>query len=199
MKFRGYTFLEQIIAIILIGILSALCMSLLRPKDISKDAFIKISKHTFIQIEFATKSLLAKNTNNYTLTRLVDGTGEFSIASTSSLSRLVALYKNHLVGKRNQTLDATYGARVLTNGTSNLSLKPSNFTGFIIKNGGYFGIKLHGNCTTTVDYIYDPSTPDVRTRTNTCGVIFLDVNEKNEPNLLGVDQYIVAIGKYGVK
>ena len=128
-----------------------------------------------------------------------DEAGQFSIASADSIDRLIELYKKNLIGSR-KTFDATYGAQTLNDGTTFLDgLTPASFTGFIIKNGAYFGVKLHGNCSTAIDYIYDPSTPENRTLANTCGIIFFDLNEKEEPNLLGVDQYILGSDKFGVK
>lgn len=200
MKFRAYTFLEQIIVIIIVGILTVVMLNIFRPNDVREDALKKVAKSVYIQIEFATKSILAKNTNNYSFTRLVDSTGEFSIESADSVSRLVELYKKSLLGLRNKTLDAVYSSKELTDGTKTITdIKPSIFDGFTLKNGAYFGIKLNGDCTTTIDYIYDPSTPDKREKANTCGIIFLDLNSEKQPNILGLDQYIMAIGKRGVK
>lgn len=199
MKLQGFTLIEQVIVLVIVGILGVVVINTLRPNDIKEDALKKVAKSVSVQIEFATKSLLAKNTNNYTFLRLKDSSGEFSIASSDSLSRLVNLYRKTLVGARNKTLDSTYSGKKLTDGTTTLEIKPSDFSGFFIKNGTYFGVKLNGNCTTTIDYIYDPSTPTNKTRTNTCGIIFLDLNEKQEPNLLGVDQYILALGRLGIK
>ena len=200
MKFRGFTLVEQMIALIIIGILGAVLFNTLRPNDVKTQTLKKVAKSVFVQIEFATKSVLAKNTVNYSFLRLKDTSGEFSIASADSLSRLIELYKKSLIGLRGKTLEATYSSSTLTDGTTSITgLSPSSFSGFFIKNGTYFGIKLHGNCTTTIDYIYDPSTPDKRTRTNTCGIIFFDLNAQSAPNILGIDQYIVALGKLGVK
>lgn len=199
MQKKGYTLIEQLIVIVIVSILGSVMLTTFRPNNVKVEAYKKAGKSNFIQIEFALKSLLAKNTNNYTLTRMFDSTGEFSIAASASQARMLALLKKHLVSIR-QTLDATYGALTLTDGTTELTgYSASSFSGFIIKNGAYFGLKLHGNCTTTVDFLYDPSTPNNNSRTNTCGIIFFDVNEKKPPNRLGIDQYIVAIGKMGVK
>ena len=200
MKYRAYTFLEQIIVIIIIGILSVVMLNIFRPNEVQEEALIKSAKGVFIQIDFATKMILAKNTNNYNFTRLVDSTGQFSIESTDLISRLTALYQNHLLGLRNKTLSAEYSSRDLTNGTTSITdLKPSSFDGFVMKNGSFVGFKSNGNCTTTIDYIYDPSTPEKRERQNLCAIIFLDVNNEGEPNILGIDQYIIGLGKFGVK
>ena len=104
------------------------------------------------------------------------------------------------MGLRNVALDSSYAALKLTDGTNVLhDLSASSFKGFTLKNGAFFGVKLHDNCTTEVTYIYDPTTPELRTKKNTCGIVFFDVNGANKPNVLGYDQYIVGLGKRGIK
>ena len=200
MKNKAFSLVESVLVIIIIGVLGVVILNVLRPNDIKIETLKKLANSVYIQIEFATKSILAKNTNNYTFLRLRDESGEFSIASSESLSRFLELYKKNLIGNSRKTIDATYSSTDLTDGTTTLTdIKPASFSGFILKNGTYFGVQLHNNCETTVDYIYDPSTIEKRTQENTCGLIFFDLNAHELPNLLGVDQYILGLGKFGVK
>lgn len=199
MKIKAFTLTEQIIVLILVGIIASAITTVVKPGEINNEAIKKAGKSVFVQIEFATTQLVSRNAKNNTLTRLVDATGEFSIASSGSIDRLISLYKKNLMGLRNDTLDSTYAALKLTDGTNTLTLKPSDFKGFTLKNGAYFGIKLNNSCTTEITYIYDPSTPATRSKKNTCGIIFFDVNGETKPNQLGFDQYIVALGKRGIK
>jgi hypothetical protein len=200
MKNKAFALVEQILVIIIIGILGVVILNVLRPNDIKIETLKKVSKSVYIQLEFATRNLLARNTRNYTFLKLRDESGEFSIASSASLSRFLELYKKNLVAKRLKTIDSTYASKELTDGiTTYIDLKIEGFSGFFLKNGTYFAIKLHGNCTTTVDFIYDPSAPEKRIQTNTCGLMFFDINAQEAPNMLGVDQYILALGKLGIK
>ena len=161
MKSSAFTLAEQMVVLVVIGFVATALLSAMRPGDIKKDSLIKTGRSTSLQIEFATKNILAKYSRNYTLERMKESTGEFSIASSGSKDRMVALYRKVLAGKRNSTPSSTYTGSSLTNGSSALSLKVNSFSGFTIKNGTYFGIKLHGNCTTSMNYLYDPSTPNL--------------------------------------
>lgn len=197
MKKFAFTLVELLIVLIILAVFATIMISAIKPNNIKAQAYKKAGEDTYSQIAHATKSILLYNTKNYNLTQLTDSAGVL-IDSADFLARLIELYKQNFILKSG-TIDATYAAKELTNGTSTISgVKASDFTGFFIKNGTYFGIKLHGNCTTTTNYIYDPSTPNNKTRTNTCGLIFFDVNGAKAPNNLGVDQYILGLGKFGV-
>ena len=196
---KAFTLVEQIVVLILVGVIASAITTVVKPTEISNEAVKKAGKSLFVQVEFATTQMVAKNTKNNTLTRMIDASGEFSIASSSSIDRLIALYKKNLMGLRNIELDSTYASLNLTDGPNTLSLKASDFKGFTLKNGAYFGIKLNDNCSTEITYIYDPSTPDLRSKKNTCGIIFFDVNSETKPNQLGYDQYIIGLGKRGIR
>ena len=202
MKKRAFTLAEQLFVIIIIGVFAAVMINTMKPGNVRKDVFKKTANSAYIQIEVGFRALVAKNTKNYTLTRMVDSSGEFSVASSGSVTRMVNLLKKNIVAQRNSTLDSTYSGKELKNEAGTVissGLKPSSFTGFIAKNGMYVGIKLHNNCTTQIGYIYNPAEIDTRTVANTCGIVFFDLNQKEEPNIIGVDQYILPIGKYGIK
>ena len=200
MKFKAFSLLEQMLVIIIVGIIASVLTTVVKPTDISNKAIKKAGKNLFMQIEFATKQIVARNAKNNTLTRLFDSSGEFSITSTDSLDRLIEIYRKNLVGIRSSDLNTDYASANLTDGTNVLTgTSVSGFKGFKLKNGAYFGIKLNDNCTTEINHIYDPSTPELRTKKNTCGIIFFDVNSETKPNQLGWDQYIIGLGKRGIK
>ena len=79
------------------------------------------------------------------------------------------------------------------------STEVSSFTGFVTKNDSYFAVKLNNGCGTDETTLYNPMMPSKRTQGNSCGLIFFDVNADIEPNLLGVDQYLVSLTLNGVR
>lgn len=200
MKQKAYTLAEQLIVVVIIGFIATIMTSTFKPNNYKIEVLQRAAKAQYIQIDFATKNLLAKHSKNYNFFALFDESGVFSAADSSSTNRIVQLYRKVLVGMKNSSWDSSYSLKELTDGTTAITgLTPSDYSGFILKNNVYFGINLNGNCNTQVDYIYDPSTPEKKTKTRTCGTIFFDMNGKESPNLLGIDQYIVAFGKFGVK
>ena len=127
----------------------------------------------------------------------------FSITDSGADAKLLELYKTTLRATRSSNTNATYLDSVLKDkdgATVNAGLKVSSFSqGLTLRNGTYFAFKLNGNCTTNETYIYSPATPNNRSAKNSCGLIFFDVNGQDFPNLVGIDQYIIAIGRNGIK
>ena len=198
---KAFALAEFSIVIIIIGIIASTAISVLKPREFQSEAAIKTGKTLYLQVELATKQVLMRNSKNYSFTKLIDSAGAvYSIASSGAGAKLIQSYKKHLVGKRTANTDATYLASTLYNTSGATSLKVSDFSNyFTLKNDAFFGIKLNGNCTTSETLIYDPFLPDKRNKENSCGLIFYDVNGKNTPNILGIDQYILSIGKKGIK
>lgn len=204
MKNKAFTMAETLIAIVMLGVLGACALSLIKPSNIKKDALTKAGSSVYLQIGFATKQILAKNSLNYQMTKLLTLSGvQFSINDEEADEKLAELYKKALYTSRNSTVPATYTALSLKNEEGSVvgsSLTVSNFTqGFKTKNGAYMALMLHDNCTTNETYIYDPSAPELRTAKKSCGLIFFDVNADKAPNIVGIDQYIISIGKLGIK
>ena len=209
---KAFTMAETLIAMVMLGILGACALSAMHPLDIKESALIKSGANTLLQINFATTQILAKNSVNYQMTKLITPGGvQFSINDDGADAKLIQLYKKTLMVSRNSNVPASYttselqsghGSKIVTETVDevDINLKVSDFTqGTVVKNGAYMALKLHSNCTTDETYIFDPSVPEKRGTTKSCGLIFFDVNAQEPPNILGIDQYIVAIGKSGIR
>ena len=70
---------------------------------------------------------------------------------------------------------------------------------YIARSDVYLAVQLFGNCDTEIKYIYDITRKPPADVKKVCGLIFYDVNSDEAPNVLGVDQYIIPIGKIGIK
>ena len=203
-KKQAFTLAEIMIVLTIIGIILIGIISSLRSNNVEEELYIKSGVNTLNQIDFATRRLLAKSSRAYSMLALKDASGnEFSITADGADTKLNTLYKKYLVGMRKTSLSNTYKTTVLDDKAKTLSskgIKVSTFPyGFTLKNGAYFALKLNKNCTTSETYIVHPVYTDKRTETNSCGLIFYDVNGEKKPNVLGIDQYIVSIGKIGLK
>ena len=207
MKYKAFTLAEVLIVLTVIGVIAAILMINFKPNQINYEAMKKGGKTMLYDISYATSRVLAKSSYGFSMLRLIDTSGaEFCIGSSGSTAKLIALYKQHMKPVRGKTLDNTYGSNkdVLLKdeaGNTYSGLKISYFpSGYFLKNGAYFALKMHSTaCDYAETYIYNPNMPDNRNVSNSCAVIFYDINAEKLPNTLGIDQYIVSIGKMGVK
>lgn len=197
----------MLIAVIVIGILIAAVSFNFKPNNLKTQSLMVAGKNLEGQISFATMNLLAKNSKNSSMLHLIDSAGtEFSIESEGAGEKLIKLYKKVLIAKRTSSVDNAYlssslmGPNGIYKDKDNKEVKISIFSNyFTFKNDAFFALKLNGNCTTEESLIVDPSMPSKATAKNSCGLIFYDVNGKERPNVLGVDQYIIPLGKHGIK
>jgi len=199
----AFTLVESMIVMVIMGVVAAAFFSAVRPTEIKQDAYIKSAGHLELQINIATKQIIAKRTPAGNLTRIrgVDN-NYFSITDNGAGAKLISLYRNYLVGLRNVSVSDTYKNIELQDNTGAKinNVKISSFeSGFILKNHAYFTLKLNQSCDSNETYVYDPAIITKRTASKSCGLIFYDVNGEKEPNVLGVDQYILSIGKIGIK
>ena len=203
MKNKAFTLHETLITLMIIGIIAVIIFSTLKPKSFNHATLKKAGQAMYIQIDYATTQIIAKHTTNYTLKRIKNGANEFSIANSGNTATLVNnYYKKRIKQARNFSLPDEYKNLVLKNENQTVvaqNLKVSSFTGFKTKNNGYFAVRLHNNCTTSETYLYNPSMPSKRNQTNSCGQIFFDVNSEEDPNLLGIDQFLISLKENGVR
>ena len=200
MRKYASTIAEMAVVIVVFSFLAITSFMVLKSNEATNKAYEKAGKAAYFQLERATRLVLANNTNGYTLMRMKDASGEFSIASSSSLNRMVEVYKKNMIIHRTAVQAPDYFVSELTDGTTLYTgLTPSSFAGFTVRNDAYVGIKLNGNCTSTINYIYDALALNKRVVENVCATIFYDVNGDKGPNRLGSDQYIFPLDKFGLK
>lgn len=202
MKKVAFTLAETTIAMIILGIIAGTLLHTLKPNNMKRDFWDKSAKNMVLQIDYATKQILARNSLNYSLLDAIDtSNATFSIVSSGAEAKLIALYRKYLIGLRQYSVPSSYLSSSLKD-ENNISsgFKISDFAqGFKLKNGAYMALKLNGNCSTSETKIYNPTTIEIRTVNNSCGLIFFDINTEKDPNMLGIDQFIVSLGKFGLK
>lgn len=209
MKQKAFTLYETLIVIMIIGFLSVVLLSTLRPKDITNEGLKKGGKALYLQVEYAVMQIIANHTKNGRLDEIIDGASVRTIGAATSYSTNIngsdffnKYVKRYIKALRSSNFPSTYKTLALVDPSGrvpNSSLKISSFNGFQAKNDSYFGIRLYGNCTTSESYLYHPAIPSKTTQANSCGQIFMDVNGPGLPNKLGIDQYIVSITMNGVR
>ena len=177
---NGFTLFEALIAMVVIGTLLSVILIVARPNDVKQDAYKKAGLELYRHIDFATKQITLKNSPTYSLDSVVlsDGTS-FSIEKEDDAKYFLELYKKYLIVKRS---DKNISEGAIT-----------------LRSGATFEIELYGDCSIEATGLYNPMLPNTSRAQKSCGLIHFDVNGSNSPNILGVDKYIIAIGKLGLK
>lgn len=180
MSKNAFTLFEAMIVMVVIGTLAGVLLSIARPTNLKQEAFQKAGLELYRHIDFATKQIMIKNSPIYSLDRVISSNGtEFSIEKEEDAKYFLELYKKYLLVKRSD--------KNIIEGK------------IILRNNATFEIKLNGDCTKEATGLYNPMLPNTSRAPKSCGLIYYDVNGDKEPNILGVDKYIVAIGKLGLK
>lgn len=211
MKIKAFTLMETLTVIVVIGILAAIMTSNLRPGETREKALLEGGKAMYLRLDAATRQIVSRHTENYRLDQIKDSSGKFTIASSENLTRLMNMYKKYLRPSSRNVITASTLAKddnstfftreLITKSGAKIKsgLKVTSFTGYTLKNRSYIGFKMNNNCTTKETYIYSPYTPDEREVTNSCGLIFFDVNGAQNPNYIGIDQFIVSLKMSGIR
>ena len=183
-KKPALTLTEVMIVMIIIPLIVVASMMALRPKDIKKDAMLKASKMFYADLVVVTNDIARRYSNNANLSGLYtkDKTSRFEITDSDATNKLLELY----AGTLRRTREAS-------------SMTYEDYSGhYKVKNGAYFALKTYGDCTTTTT-TYNPMYEEAMYEYDTCGAIVYDINDKEEPNELGVDRYIIGFDKNGLR
>ncbi len=176
----GFTLFEAMIAMVVVGTLVTILLSIAKPNDVKQEALQKAGLALYRHIDFATNQIIIKNSPLHSLdsVKLPNGTS-FSIENEEDEKYFLELYKKYLVVKR---IDKSVLEGEIT-----------------LRNNATFEIKLNGDCTQEAIGLYNPMLPNTSRAPKSCGLIYFDVNGNKAPNILGVDKYIVSIGKLGLR
>ena len=175
---------ELVLVMLLVPMIVLACMHIMRPHDIKQDAMKKASKLFYSDLSIATMNIMTKHSKKLNLTELrtADKSSNFELTDEGATNKLLDLYKTVLRISR----DAS-------------TLTYDGYTGnYKARNGAFFALQLYGNCTTST-VTYSPQYEEPMEEYDTCGAIFYDINDKDDPNTLGIDRYIVALDKHGIR
>ena len=202
-KKKGFTFTEALLVLVLLGVIAAITIPQLLTEDPSKKGWdTKAEKMIGYFIQASTEILLF-NSGLDDFTKLSLDGGIFSIEDADSAPKMAKLYSKyiqHVAGKIK--LDDEYFAKEIVNykRVSTGKVLKDTYGSFLYTNDGVIvGFKTNGACNSSESIINLPTFRETQTINNVCGSIFMDINAQAKPNKLGSDQYIIPIGKRGIK
>lgn len=204
-KNRGFSFAEMLIVLVAIGVIAMFAIPQLLLGNFSGNGNEAKAKKMNGYLAQASLEILLYDSGLDDYTNLKDREGYFSVESgdasdiTRRMSRLFLKYLLDVdsIPELNEYFNADIKEFSGASIGSKLNDLYSNF--FFANDGMIVGFKFYGNCTTTEPNFIPP---EFKTRTsveNACGSIFYDINAYSKPNRLGQDQFIIPVGKRGIK
>ena len=176
----AFTLFEAMVAMIVAGTIVTVLFIAFKPGNVKQEALQKAGLVLYRHIDFATNQIMIKNSPTYSLddVKALDGTS-CSITKEDDAKCFLGLYKKYLIVKRSDS--------AIVDGEVTL------------RNNATFKIELNGDCTQEATGLYNPMLPNTTVAQKSCGLIYFDVNGVESPNILGVDKYIISIGKLGLR
>ena len=202
-KKKGFTFTEALLVLVLLGVIATITIPQLLTEDPSKKGWdTKADKMVGYLIQASTEILLFNSAFD-DFTKLSLDNSSFSIEDADAgpkIAKLYSKYFSHIVGKINLSDEYFTKEIVDYKRVSTGKVLKDTYSSFIYTNdGAIMGFKTYGACNVSESMINLPTFRETQTIANVCGSIFFDINGQTKPNKLGSDQYIIPIGKRGIK
>ena len=202
-KLSAYTLTEMLFTLILFGIIAMITIPNLIMDNPAKRGWDTLSQKMTEYLTQASSQILLNHSGYDDFTRIKYQDTHFSIEDANITDKMAALYKNYLVNvDLNVDMTKEYFDKPLIDFEKNsigYNLRNSYSNFFYVNDGMLIGFRFYGGCNNTEQHSNPPTFRKTYPVQNVCGSIFYDINAYAKPNKLGSDQYIVAIGKRGIK
>lgn len=202
-KKKGFTLTEALLVMVLLGVIAAITIPQLVVDNPTKKGWDTMAEKMVGYLMQASTEILIYNSGLDDFTNLKYEDSVFSIEDSDSAPKIAGLYAKYISNVTGKIdLSKSYFTDEIVDFNRNstgIKLK-DNYTGFLYTNDGVIvGFRTYGGCTNSEQNINLPTFRAVQTVLNVCGSVFFDINGYKEPNKLGSDQYIIPIGKRGIK
>lgn len=181
---KAFTMAEAILVMTILGIIATIMITNIKPTEFRDKGLSVLAKKVLTQIDAATQQIVLSHTQQGYLSNV------YPIGSTSSSAftaltedQVQALYKKYLVTTR----------KTCTNETTDCRCFGKGFV-LMLKDGSCMAYK---NATAAVDTRFPGEGADVNVTPN-MGYIFIDINNTDEPNVMGKDQFVVPLNQEGI-
>ncbi len=180
---KAFTMAEAIMVMVILGIIATILISTMKPTEFRDRGYKVLAKKILGQVDAATTQILFNHSRDSQMTTLYDPTKTDGTVFNykDNTSKVKDLYAKYLVSTR-ETVNSTW-CKGNTSGATTMKLKDGSCLGF--KAGGSsINTRIPGEA---ADHSVTP-----------VGLIYLDVNDAEEPNIWNKDQYLIPIDTYGI-
>lgn len=201
---KAFTMAEALIVMTMLGIIATVMLTTLKPAEFKEKGLKVAAKKVLSEIDTATSQILINDAVdgnfdkvynvNRTAQIVTSAAGEAkkcnsedestSDACGTDAAALAALYKKYLTA-----------TRTVCKGDVDCPCQ-SNTASFYLKDGACIGISIGSQASAATIF---PGEDETTSLTATNGVLFFDTNGKEEPNVVGKDQFLLPFDKNGIQ
>ena len=192
MKKHAFTMAEAVLVMTILGIIATIMITALKPAEFKEKGLKVLAKKVMSELDNATTQILLNNSADGTLDKLYKpDTAEnetpttFSAADENQAENMGKLYKKYLTTIRKDCSNATECGACSTYDAK-----------FFLKDGACVGIKSSAQENAPTIF---PGETETNAVSATHGVIFFDINGKDEPNAPGKDQFLMPLNSEGIQ
>ena len=188
-KSKAFTMAEAVLVMTILGIIATVMITTIKPARFKEQGYKVLAKSVYASIDTAVTQILVdkapfNKTNKiyeHTANGVVDPTKYFSMADASKGGKFVDLLKEYMATARGDIpavcTGVSYDATLLLKNGACMAVKSSAVEAAT-------WIPGENSQTASASYAY--------------GMIFLDTNGQDEPNVIGTDQFYIPLDENGI-
>ena len=183
-KSKAFTMAEAVLVMTILGIIATVMITTIKPARFKEQGYKVLAKSVYASIDTAVTQILVDKAPFNKLDSIYksgDNTATFSMGTASNGTEFVKLLKDYMATARG-TIPAS-----CTGVSYDASLLLKNGACMAVKSGSVSAetqIPGESSSTASASYAY--------------GMIFLDTNGDDEPNVLGTDQFYIPLDINGI-
>ena len=188
---RAFTMAEAILVMTILGVIAAVMITTLKPAEFKEKSLRVLAKKVLSEIDTATTQILSNDAKLGTMTSLSLSDGvQFEFKGNAD--KVLQLYQKYLVTIRT-TVPAT---SFCVTGKVNDADTSRGATAVYFKDGACMGI--YAAQITAASPTIVPGETATTAVTASQGLLLVDTNGEDEPNIIGVDRFIFPITEKGI-
>ena len=183
-KSKAFTMAEAVLVMTILGIIATVMITTIKPARFKEQGYKVLAKSVYASIDTAVTQILVDKAPFNKLDQVYksgSNTDTFSMETASNGTEFVKLLKEYMATARG-TIPAT---------CTGVSYDDA----LLLKNGACMAVKS-GSIASGDTWI--PGEGGKTTATSAYGMIFLDTNGADEPNVLGTDQFYIPLDINGI-
>ncbi len=183
-KSKAFTMAEAVLVMTILGIIATVMITTIKPARFKEQGYKVLAKSVYASIDTAVTQILVDKAPFNKLDQIYESGSSsttFNMSSSSKGTKFVALLKDYMATARGtiptSCTSVSYDATLLLKNGACMAVKSGSVSAVT-------WIPGEGSSTASTAYPY--------------GMIFLDTNGNDEPNVVGTDQFYIPLDINGI-